>query len=196
MRFRVVDYALLTPRGSEQARAGDPTLDVETVYEQQADFVWRSLQHLGVRGSDLDDLLQEVFVVVHRRLHTFDGSSKLTTWLFGICLRTASRHRRRAYFRWERLTRVLPEARDPSTPEDRLAERQAQAILDRVLDRLSLDKRAVFVLFEIEGQNCQAIAELLDIPIGTVHSRLHAARKQVSRALTTWRAAQERQEAR
>ena len=59
-------------------------LTVTAVYEAHADFVWASLQRLGVRAPDLDDVLQEVFVVVHQRLHTFDGSAAMTTWLYEI----------------------------------------------------------------------------------------------------------------
>lgn len=76
-------------------------LDVSRVYREQAGFVWASLQRLGVRAPDLEDVLQEVFVVVHKRLGTFDGSSKITTFLFGICLRVASAYRRRGFRRNE-----------------------------------------------------------------------------------------------
>jgi RNA polymerase sigma-70 factor, ECF subfamily len=161
----------------------EPALTATDVYRQHADFVWRSLQHLGVRAPDLEDVAQEVFVVVHRKLGTFDGSSKLTTWLFGICLRVADRHRRRAHFRHEERDREPPEHVDPETPEDRLAEHQRRALLQRALDRLSLEHRAVFVLFELEGRPCAEIAELLDVPVGTVHSRLHKARKDVLAAV-------------
>ena len=74
-----------------------PAIAVTRVYEGHARFVWASLQRLGVRDADLEDVLQEVFVVVHQRLHTFDGTSKMTTCLFGICLRVASASRRRSF---------------------------------------------------------------------------------------------------
>ena len=77
---------------------------VTRIYQANADFVWRSLQRLGVRGPDLDDVLQEVFVVVHQRLGTFDGTAKMTTWLFGIAMRIASDYRRSARVRREVLT--------------------------------------------------------------------------------------------
>lgn len=163
------------------------SLEVHDVYTEHADFVWRSLQQLGVRDADLDDVLQEVFVVVHRRRHTFDGTSRVTTWLFAICLRLASRYRRRAYFRRERPEATTPETVDATTPEDRAIELEARATLEHCLGALRLDKRAVFVLFEMEGQSCQQIAELLDVPIGTVHSRLHSARKEIERRLTRLR---------
>ena len=75
--------------------AGGPPLaegaaSVCSVHDAHADFVWRSLQRLGVRDADLEDMIQEVFIVVHRRLDAFDASSHLTSWLFGICVRVAA----------------------------------------------------------------------------------------------------------
>jgi RNA polymerase sigma-70 factor, ECF subfamily len=155
-------------------------LSVEDVYELHADFVWRSLQHLGVRSADLEDLGQEVFVTVHRKLSTFDGRSKLTTWLFGICLNLVLRHRRRAYLRLEFLHAEPPERVDPHTPEGFYAEEEARVQLTQLLAKLSPERRATFVLFEVEGVSCEEIAELTSVPIGTVYSRLHLARKQVA----------------
>jgi len=163
-----------------------PALDATGVYSAHGDFVWASLQRLGVRPHDLDDVLQEVFVVVHQRLHTFDHSSKLTTWLFGICLRAASDYRRRA---WRRREQVgdLPVEEPPQieavTPEDAAVRRQSRERLDKVLDELDLEKRVVFVMFEVEELSCDEIAALVGVPVGTVHSRLHAARKQFEKAI-------------
>ena len=170
-----VELLLAAARGvSETARP-----DLDSIYIDNSDFVWRTLQQLGVRDADLEDLLQEVFVVVHRRLHTYDGSSKVRTWLFGICLRLVSRYRRRAYFRLERLWWTPPEPPDPVMPEDRLETRDARALMEHLLAGLRLKHRIVFVLFELEGKTCEEIAEMVDAPIGTVYSRLHKAREQV-----------------
>jgi RNA polymerase sigma-70 factor (ECF subfamily) len=165
-------------------------LDVVAVHDLHASFVWCSLQRLGVRPSDLDDVFQEVFLVVHKRLHTFDGSSQLTTWLFGVCLRVAAAHRRRAWFRRETPTDDLPDAEDaPSRrPDELLAARQARALVARALDRLDLDKRAVFVMFEIDELPSEEIATMLGVPVGTVWSRLHAARKQFQAAVARLKA--------
>jgi len=176
-----VELALETPlmlRALAEDQAGG--LTAEQVYERHADFVWRTLQHLGVRDADLEDLGQEVFVTVHRRLSSFDGRSKLTTWLFGICLHLAQRHRRRGYFRFELLHAEPPERVDPETPEARYAEAEARLRLERLLDKLSPERRVTFVLFELEGMSCEEIAELTAVPVGTVYSRLHLARKAVT----------------
>jgi RNA polymerase sigma-70 factor, ECF subfamily len=164
----------------EAPRASQPS--AEAAYELHADFVWRTLQHLGVRSSDLEDLAQEVFVVVHRRIGSFDGRSKLTTWLFGICLHLVQRHRRRAYFRLEFPHAEPPERVDLQTPELRYESAEANARLQLLLDKLSPERRATFVLFEVEGASCEEIAELTSVPVGTVYSRLHLARKEVKAA--------------
>jgi len=160
-------------------------LDVASVHDAHAEFVWLSLQRLGVRDADVEDLLQEVFVVVHKRLHSFDGSSRITTWLFGICLRVVAAYRRRAYRRREESVAQVPEdaSLDAASPEQAATAREERARLRAVLDLMDLEKRAIFVMFEIDEVGCEAIAAMLSIPLGTVYSRLHAARKDFERAL-------------
>jgi len=169
-------------------------LDVESIHESHADFVWCSLQRLGVRSSDLEDALQEVFVVVHRKLASFDGSSRLSTWLFGISMRVASAHRRKAYRRRERSVvdwEVAAGASPGDSPEEALADREARARLVSVLDELEPARRAIFVMFEIENIGCPEIAEQLGLPIGTVYSRLGAARADFSKAAVRLRRREE-----
>ncbi len=164
----------------------DSVLDVTQLHDEYADFVWRSLQRLGVQPSSLEDALQDVFVVVHRRLDTYDASSKISTWLFGICLRVASAHRRRAYLKHEQgnLDQHDPSDEGPlADPEQNAMRREAQRRLEQGLESMDLERRAVFVMFEIEGMPAGAIAEILDIPTGTVHSRLHKARAEFAAAI-------------
>jgi RNA polymerase sigma-70 factor (ECF subfamily) len=160
---------------------------VTDVHDEHADFVWRSLQRLGVRDADLEDALQDVFVVVHKRLATFDGSSKMTTWLFGICLRVSAAHRRRAHVRRETPTDELDERADDTastSPEDAALRREARERVERALDALTPEKRSAFVMFEIEGVAATEIAEMLGVPVGTVYSRLSAARVEFAEAVT------------
>jgi RNA polymerase sigma-70 factor (ECF subfamily) len=169
-------------------------LDVESIHESHADFVWCSLQRLGVRPADLEDALQEVFVVVYRKLASFDGSSRLSTWLFGISMRVASAYRRKAYRRRERTAldlEGLAGASSGDDPEEALVEREAQARLASVLDELEPARRAIFVMFEIESISCPAIAEQLGLPLGTVSSRLAAARVDFSKAVLRLRRREE-----
>jgi RNA polymerase sigma-70 factor (ECF subfamily) len=163
----------------------DDVSDVRAIYRQHARFVWLSLQRLGVQPSDLDDVAQDVFVIVHRRLDTFDRRSRVTTWLFGICMRVAANYRRRR--RWTR--ELLSGSAEDERPalllaaDDVLVRREEREIAERALDRLDVAKRAIFVMFEIESLSCLEIAELMNVPIGTVYSRLHCARRQLAKTI-------------
>lgn len=162
-------------------------LDVTAIHAAHADFVWATLQRFGVRDADLEDMLQEVFIVVHRRLDSYDGTSKMTTWLFGIAMRVAAAHRRRAHVRRERAVEEVPEdttSTNPTeSPEEAAMRRQAQTRLQEILDAMDLERRAVFVMFEIEELSCDEIANVMGVPTGTVYSRLHKARKEFEAGL-------------
>lgn len=162
---------------------------VTSVHAKHAGFVWATLHRLGVPEPDRADLLQEVFVVVHRRLDSFDGSSSMTTWLYGICLRVTlgwRRHRRRHPETPAEAPDV--DARDEGrSPEEIAMAAQARATVARALDALDPDKRAVFVMFELEEMSCVDIAAMIGVPVGTVYSRLHAARAAFARAATAQR---------
>ncbi len=154
-------------------------LTAAQVFKEYASFVWRVLRRLGVAESDIEDICQEVFVVIHRRLGDFEGRSSLRTWIYGICVRTASDYRRRGYGRRELVTETPPEQIANDNAHDELAHHQARAILDRILDALDDDKRAVFVLYEIEQLTMAEVADAVSCPLQTAYSRLHAARKLV-----------------
>jgi RNA polymerase sigma-70 factor (ECF subfamily) len=174
--------------------------ETAAVHAEHADFVWKTLQRFNVPGSDLEDVFQEVFVVVHRRLSSFDETSRMTTWLYGICRRVVADYRRRAYRRREQLQAHPTDSASAGAgvgadadvdPEQRAAHAQAQRRVAYVLDQLSLDQRAVFVMFEIEGIPCAEIAALEGVPVGTVHSRLHAARAAFAKVVRQLRAREE-----
>lgn len=168
-----------------------PSLDTLAVYDQYADFVWATLARLGARDALLEDLSQEVFAVVHQRLHSYTGAGTLNAWLFGICVRVMTAHRRRAHTRREHVVDEMPEPSSPGpaalvgplSPEERAAENEGRALLAALLDELDPERRVAFVMFEIEGLTCEEISKGLGVPIGTVYSRLHAARKQFEQAL-------------
>lgn len=168
--------------------------DLAAVHAEHVDWVFRSLQRLGVREPDLEDALQEVFVVVHRRLDSFDGTSRMTTWLFGIALRVAAAYRRRAHVRREKLSAepALDHESPTRSPEDATARREAQERVLEILDAMDLEKRVVFVMFEVEELAAPEIARELGIPVGTVYSRLDAARKEFERAAGRLRARENR----
>lgn len=160
-------------------------IDLQTLYETEFDFVWRSLRRLGVPDSDVSDAIQEVFITAHRKLPEFEGRAKYSTWLFQIALGVASTRRRRAYRRREVIDLELLEDRhsEGTSPEDELSLHESIGLLDRALDAMSLEQRAVFVLFEIEEVSGEQIAASLGIPLGTVYSRLRLGRAAFQRAL-------------
>jgi RNA polymerase sigma-70 factor (ECF subfamily) len=164
-------------------------LTIRTIYEEHARFVWLSLQRLGVRHADLDDLAHDVFVVAHRRLDSFDGSSRMTTWLFGICVRVAANYRRRRQNSHEVPAGVSGND-NPATAvpvDELLVLRERRLLAETVLGQLVLEQRAVFVMYEIEALPCTEIADLIGVPIGTVYSRLHAARKKIEKLVSLMR---------
>jgi RNA polymerase sigma-70 factor, ECF subfamily len=158
----------------------------ESVYRAHFRFVWRSLRRLGVPERDLPDAVQEVFVVVHKKLAVFDPSSRVTTWLYAIALRVASDRRRRASERHEVLGETPERACHVPAESSELADRRA--LLERALDALPLEQRAVFTLFELDGMHGGEIAALLDVPVATVHSRLRLARETFRRVVSRTRA--------
>ncbi|MES1177463.1 MAG: sigma-70 family RNA polymerase sigma factor [Myxococcales bacterium] len=164
--------------------AGETPATTASVYAQWAKFVWLSLQRLGVRRADLDDVCHDVFIVVQRKLPEFDQRAKLQTWLFGICTRVAANYRRRAYIRYEDLAggigadgAIAVAAPEASRPDQQVARQRSLSQAEGILNRMSPVKRTVFVMFELEGLNCPEIAAELGLPVGTVYSRLHSARQ-------------------
>jgi RNA polymerase sigma-70 factor (ECF subfamily) len=160
-------------------------LDIRSIYDAHGDFVWLSLQRLGIQPADMDDVAQEVFMIVHRRLESFDRKGRITTWLFGICLRVAANYRRRRRSSHEVLAGDASDDR-PSTltaADDLLVRREERHLAERALSQLDVAKRATFVMFEVESLSCEEIAKIMNVPIGTVHSRLHAARRQLEKVI-------------
>jgi RNA polymerase sigma-70 factor (ECF subfamily) len=155
---------------------------VGALYEDHAEFVWKTLQRFGVAESELEDALQEVFLVVHRRLDDYDPNrAKVTTWLFGIVARVAAGFRRRQNRRPlhldEQASSLIASSLDP---DQSLTLRVIQMALKALAPELSV----TFLLFEIDQMSCTEIAELSNVPIGTVYSRLYLARKHLRKTLS------------
>ena len=154
-------------------------LDVQRVFREHAPFVVRVVRRLGVAAKDVEDVAQEVFVVVHRKAETFNGQSSIRTWLFGIALRVASDHRRRAHVRREHVGQELPVLVSEAGQPEAVRRRELREQLDRALDTLDDDKRAVFVMYEMEGIPMSEVAQTLGCPLFTAYSRLREARDRV-----------------
>ncbi len=140
-------------------------------------LVWRSLRRLGVSESDADDASQQVFLVVHRRLTDIAPESE-RSFLLQTALRVAADFRRSRKRRREEDGHDLPALADTTAnPEELLDRWRARAMLDRALDAMPKDLRTVFVLFEIEELTMAEISNVVEIPTGTVASRLRRARE-------------------
>lgn len=166
-----------------------------SLYDAHFKRVWGALRRLGVRDADVMDLTQKVFFTAYTRLDDFEGRSRVSTWLYGICQRVASDHRRSAAVRREVATDASELDVKAEAPEDG-ADRQRRALAEAILNKLPEAQRAVFVLFELEELTGAEIAEILEISVGTVRSRLRLARetfaREVKRLSASERAPKER----
>ena len=157
--------------------ADDAGRHVRSVIERHYDFVWRTLQYVGMSAANAEDGAQQVMCVLARRIQDIEPGAE-TAFLFQSALRVAA-EQRRSTRRRPATTEVDYEALAGETPgaDELLDERRARAMLSKVLDAIPEDLRLVFVLFEIEELPTPEIAAMLDIPVGTVASRLRRARE-------------------
>lgn len=157
------------------------------VYEGCFDFVFAAARRLGVEEGAVDDVVQEVFLVVHKRLAIFEGRSSIKTWVFGILLGVVRGHRRTLRRKSPHLTSP---GGDPDTlathapPDERVQRNQAWRTLHAILDTMDDDRREVFVLAELEEMTAPEIAEILGANLNTVYTRLRAARQHFEHALS------------
>lgn len=180
------------PRPLPSAEPQAPVLDLATVYEAYFRYVWRCLRSLGVRDSQLEDALQDVFIVVQRRLAEFDGRAAVRTWLYAIALRVARKYRDRARREPASLEAAREDDPEFSSPhqssDDGELETERLALARRALSALDDDKREIFVLARVEQMSAPEIVAVLRIPLNTVYSRLRAARLAFDAEVTRLRA--------
>jgi len=164
------------------------------IYDDYFAFVWRSALRLGTPRANIDDIVQEIFIIANDRLPGFEGRSTVKTWLFGIVLNVVRTHRRSLAAKQPHALRpeiladadVLP---DPAEgPHERVTKAEAARILDRVLEDVDDEKREVFVLAELEQMTAPEIAAALSLSLNTVYSRLRHARHQFAKAVARYRA--------
>jgi len=163
-----------------RVREFDPR-DFPSVYAAWLKDVLGWLRAMGAPAADHDDLAQEVFVVVHRRLTDFDGRN-MAGWLYRITANKVRDHRRlrwiRSIFDWGAPISEQLEAPGP-TPLMAMETREKRLYMEGLLNALSAPLRVTFVLFEIEGYTADEIAEFQQVPVNTVRARLHRARKKL-----------------
>lgn len=153
-------------------------IDFDALYDATADLAFRVLSAMGVREAELDDALQDVFVVAHRRLGEFRGESKHSTWVAGIAVRVAHDYRRRHRRKpTEPIEPLAASLQAPAEWPDASAMRsQALRSVQAFLEELAAPQREVFVLAELEQQSAPEIAATLGAPLNTIYSRLRLAR--------------------
>ncbi len=162
-----------------------PALDVTHLYQEHAAFIGRVLLRLLGDGTHVDDLLQETFIVAFQKRETFDSSrAAASSWLYGIASNLCKHHRRGAgRFSILRGALAKENSEPPLAPDGELEREQEIALVQRLVQKLPFKQREVFVLFEIEELGGKEIADMLEIPIGTVWTRLHDARRRFRESL-------------
>ena len=160
----------------------DASFDFDTIYRQYGRTVARWAARLGGPHISVEDIVQDIFLVVSRRLSGFRGEAKLSTWLFTITDQTIRNWRRRE--RWRRfvsrLTRRIEETTNTIQPNpiEEIERHQAAERFYRILDEMPHSHRNLLVLFEIEAQSADEIGQLMGLKTATVRVRLHRARTE------------------
>jgi RNA polymerase sigma-70 factor, ECF subfamily len=167
----------------------------ESIYNQYFDFVWSSVRRLGVSAAATDDVVQEVFIVIHSRLHTLEQPQALRSWIYGIVRRTVSGHHRSRRVKEASGAALAAEPNAqplPPTPLDLVEQNDKVKLLFSLLEELDEPKREVFMMAELDELAVPEIAEILEIPLNTAYSRLRAARQAFEQALVRHSARRER----
>jgi RNA polymerase sigma-70 factor, ECF subfamily len=160
--------------------------DFQALYRQELNYVWDTLRRFGVHPSDLEDLTHEVFVTAFQKRSEFDSTRPLRPWLGGIAFRVAAKTRR-----GQRAREVESDEMDvvdrTRGPEELLLASEDRRILLAALRTLSEDRRAIFILHDVDGSSAPDIAAALRVPLNTVYSRLRLARDQMAREIASLR---------
>jgi RNA polymerase sigma-70 factor, ECF subfamily len=166
--------ALIRPEVSERP-------DCLGGFQRELDYLCRTLRRLGVAASDVEDVVHEVFLVMHRRWRDYDQAFPLRPWLFGIAFRVASAHRRRAA---REIPHAFIEVEDLGLHPDQAADaKRARVLVLRALEQVPLPRRAVLIMHDLDDAAMRDIASSLSIPLFTAYSRLRKARKEFELAV-------------
>jgi RNA polymerase sigma-70 factor (ECF subfamily) len=173
----MVSLRLVRPPPPAPATEGD-CLDT---FDRELDYVYGTLQRMGARPSDIEDLLQEIFVALHRNWPTLDTTRSLRPWLFGVAFRVVRTHRRRR-------AREAPHfGLDPvdnaPTPEAWLQGQESMALLSAALQHVPMSRRSVLIKHDLEGLDVIDIARELSLTKFGVYARLHKGRKELASAV-------------
>lgn len=157
------------------------------IYKTYFTFVWSMSRYLGVQRDELDDVVQEIFVVIHGRMHTIEQPESLRSWIYGIIRRMVGRYHRTRRTKLLNMQNRAVESEsqqfDWSSPQAMAEQSEEVELLRTLLDKLDPAKREVFVLVELEEMTAPEIAAAIGVPLNTVYSRLRAARQELDEAL-------------
>jgi len=166
------------------ARAVSPTTIDDScldAYQNEFDYLMRTLQRLGVNPADVEDLAHDVFLILRSAWHTYDPTRPLRPYLFGIAFRVAATHRRK---HWREVPFAIVDGPDLAPcPDQALDTSRARALALAALHRIPVPRRAVLVMHDIDEIPVHEVAATLSIPIFTVYSRLRKARRELETAV-------------
>ncbi len=181
------------PRDGKAPAAQTPRVDLTSpegfreMYRDELAYVWATVERLGARPPHVEDRCHDVFMTAFRKRHDYDPQRPLRQWLFGIAYRLMLNVRRK---------QEASEGNDPSlqsvvdesaSPEANASLRQERSVLLQAIESLSPERRAAFVMHDLDGFAAPEIARSLEIPLNTVYSRIRLARADVMRATAQWR---------
>jgi RNA polymerase sigma-70 factor (ECF subfamily) len=167
-------HLLLAPSLPAQMTREDPVLDA---FRREVAYIFNTLQRLGARPSEVEDLSQEVFIALRRSWDNYDPARPLRPYLFGLVFRVFSGYRRK--FKRE-VAFATVELRDTALNADELLQsKQTRAVLLSALEKIPLPRRAVLVMHELDDVPMRQVATALSIPLFTAYSRLRKARKEL-----------------
>jgi RNA polymerase sigma-70 factor (ECF subfamily) len=186
-----VTAASVAPDTGEQqaigSRRGGPVPEFREVYRNYVGFIWACTRRMGVSEDEIDDVVQEIFIVIHAKLETLQQPESLRSWIYGIIRRTVSTYRRARRAKAASAEAFSSESEmqypQPPSPQE-LAEQSDQVkLLWQLLVKLDAPKREVFVLAELDEMTVPEIASAIEVPVNTVYSRLRTARQELETAL-------------
>jgi RNA polymerase sigma-70 factor (ECF subfamily) len=182
-----------------ECTVGTEVLSFCEIYRAYFDFVWASSRYLGVEESELDDVIQDVFVAIYRRINTLQNPDSLRGWIYGVTRRIVSTYRRSKRTALIHVntapiepTMVLDEV---ATPHQQIERFEQLDFLRQLLAELDAAKREVIELAELREMRAPEIATLLDVPLNTVYSRLRSARRELDEVFRRYQARYSRYEA-
>ncbi len=184
MKEVLSDQALfVAPALEPRAPVAEAHPTLRQLFDMHAAYVWNTLRRFGVPSADLEDVTHDVFLQVHRHLAAYDPRRPVRPWLCAFAYRAASQHRRRAHRRRETQGEPDTAAHPGASPHEQLVADDDRRLVAAALAGIDLERRAVFVLYELDGVPMNEIADSLGIPVNTAYSRLRIARGEFASAV-------------